>query len=299
MSSAINSLNISINQLADATVLSGRRIAQALIYQSSIISTSIQKLTDEIERKNKLDEFYMLLDKIERYEDILIEIGVIREAYNNLRMIVYPTFELDNRLIYLLSKFKGRMLKRVMQLSLIMRRNPIIVLIDLLTNMDYYVVTGGDRNLLILTYSSTNTVNEEDTFMMNSELWYYNDETRRFYFKFNTKNMFIGDYHYDVERSIFLELYIKLHTGDYLRCRKLKTENPENIGTLIVENLYNDIVSTGNEREMNLCYQGAFSEIKEQIDRANQEIQMENLRSLYINLRECVKDYKIKRSISD
>lgn len=59
-------------------------IAKTILSASNQLASSILQLTDEIERKNKLDEYYMLLDKIEEYENTLYDMGKLKEAYENL-----------------------------------------------------------------------------------------------------------------------------------------------------------------------------------------------------------------------
>lgn len=87
-----------LTQIANSQLISTREASEAnrkttQQYIGEPIKELADKLeifNDEIQRKNNLDEYYMLLDKIEEYENILIEWGCFDEAYEKVNVKEIP-----------------------------------------------------------------------------------------------------------------------------------------------------------------------------------------------------------------
>lgn len=91
----LNQIANSNLSIAKAEICSGKMISESIIKSSQILSNSLENLTNELERKHKLDEYYMLGREIEQYEDKLLELGCFDEAYEELNLFSIPMIYLN------------------------------------------------------------------------------------------------------------------------------------------------------------------------------------------------------------
>ena len=74
-----------VQKALDANEESVNKTARTVLQFSKTMTTGLSKISDEMERKRKTDEFYLLLDLIDSLEDKIIGLGGnLKEIYDNL-----------------------------------------------------------------------------------------------------------------------------------------------------------------------------------------------------------------------
>lgn len=92
----------SVTYAGKVAAISSYKIAESILTASRNMVPTLERYIDVVERKNILDEYYMLLNDIEKYESTLIEWGCIADAYDKLNLVQYPTIDVDERGIWML-----------------------------------------------------------------------------------------------------------------------------------------------------------------------------------------------------
>lgn len=82
----LSKISKSIKGLSECITRSNKEIADNILNSANTISNSFSQIANELERKNKLDEYYMLQDKILEFEEKLIKFGVLEQAYENMQI---------------------------------------------------------------------------------------------------------------------------------------------------------------------------------------------------------------------
>lgn len=120
--------------IAETQIYSANLIAQSIMKSSQILATSIENLTNEIERKNKMDEYYMLLKEIEQYEDTLMELKCFTEAYEKMDLVEIPIINIDRCEAEILYDYNRRCdFDRLIKLSKHYLEHPLVFLPELIT----------------------------------------------------------------------------------------------------------------------------------------------------------------------
>lgn len=257
----------------------GQMVAEAIISASNNIAYSIRQVVDEMERKNKLDEYYMLLDKIEKYEDELIKMGVINETYEKIELIKYPTIDVDERCQWLLLNLEEEDRATVLAISKRTYTNPLKVLENILSSTPNSWFVGKESGII------------EINTRMNKRVklpW------KRFRSK--DENRLLGCMTYDDligNDKIDLGHVVLIYSGEKEELCNLKLIEPETIGKRLIELVYNSITDEATSRmKLHKSYVTLMSEL----DAINRDITLANLRSLYLQLRTAVRKYKISKS---
>lgn len=74
-----------VQKALDANEESVNKTARTVLQFSKTMTTGLSKISDEMEKKRKTDEFYLLLDLIDSLEDKIIGLGGnLKEIYDNL-----------------------------------------------------------------------------------------------------------------------------------------------------------------------------------------------------------------------
>lgn len=82
-------------------------IAGNILQGYRLLSDSIRSISDEIERKNKMDELYMLQSSIDDLEEKLMEMGKLDEAYSEMKSENIPAQNISQEEIRLLLNICG------------------------------------------------------------------------------------------------------------------------------------------------------------------------------------------------
>lgn len=77
-------------------------IANSILNSANSVSGSINQIANEMERKNKLDEYYMLQDKITMFEEELFNIGQLDKAYDTMQLDKIPEIIVEEENIKML-----------------------------------------------------------------------------------------------------------------------------------------------------------------------------------------------------
>lgn len=123
--------------IAKTQIYSANVIAQSIMKSSQILATSIENLTNEIERKNKIDEYYMLLKEIEQYEDTLMRLKCFTEAYEKMDLVEIPIINIDECEAEILYEYNSRYdFDKLIKLSKHYLEHPLVLLSILITERE-------------------------------------------------------------------------------------------------------------------------------------------------------------------
>lgn len=278
---SISNISYAITDLARVERAKAYIIAKSILDMSYNLSSSIQQLVDEVERKNKLDEFYMMLNKIEEYEDKLIEWGCLEEVYENLRLIQYPTIQLDEKVKYLLLELDETILEKVIAKMSQQFKHPLKVLAEFLSNQYWWyshkrIFLGNERNQLKELLVPEGFVKE------------ISDKQYRFAVLFN--DLYKG---YSVTGNKCC--LIKKGNLEVLGFG-IKLEEPLKVALLWLEARYNSLSMRKISR---IQFDERYFKLDNDINKINRDIQLTNLRCLYMSLRNAIREYKIKNALGE
>lgn len=277
-----------------------KEIADAILVSANNVSSSLNQIVDEMERKNKLDEYYMLQDKITVLEEELLNMGKLEEAYNNMQIERIPEIIVSEENVQMLlgifsssqddfEKFKKniRELYRdpVEILKGYMMKNNIQFQYHNPTNNPTYKASSVSMNIRgtkIILWPSVNfemlgikrTTSQEDE---TEEILCINDQE----YTLSDGNSVVK---YSICHSSIKEMAMLSDSGSiYLKA-------DPNISEAIIkrlQKLYSNEPSIANK----IYSFEAF------IQTVNRDIAIDNLRILYENLRNAVRKYKKKYAI--
>lgn len=271
--------NLDYNQISDAYIQlrSAGTIASSILDASNLLASSIHQLTDEIERKNKLDEFYMLLENIEKYENILSNMGKLKEAYENLSIISYPLIEIDERSLCLLANLDEELLKLIIVVSQSSNLHPMKVFYSILSTCKWFFcprisriyISIGKHIGLRLPWSIYYYFRDSVIIRFNDSCTLQLDisELKQFYYTPENTN-------HEANNCMFFHVNIS---------------HPM-LATVLIEKAYNSI---SNHEISDMYFQDSYL-LTKAISTINRDIQLSNLRSLHTALRNAVRNYRMK-----
>lgn len=274
---------IEMNNLANAVQnlakVNAYIMARSILDMSVCISKSIMNISDEMERKNKLDELYMLINKIEEYEDKLIELGCLKEAYDTMKLIQYPIIKLDIYEMCLIQLLPEALLMRVINKTRETWRNPINILLEIFSTYDWYWNIDNNRMLLAV---GNKPISDMVYIGMPKGMIEYDAED------FHKDGIVIlgefqrfGDkYFHNKEHETICAIKIK-------DCFKLKMAQE------LIEYMLKEIAVN------KLQFEDSYYSVYNNMQSINRDIQLANLRNLYIGLRNAVRECKIKKALGE
>lgn len=102
---------------------------------------SLNHIADEDERKNKLDEYYMLQREITNLEDKLSQMGNVKKAYSEISIEEIPTVQMNNLDIkFILEGCNNETLEKIKILSKGNLCSPMEIVFSLLANSTIFIV---------------------------------------------------------------------------------------------------------------------------------------------------------------
>lgn len=115
-------------------------IAESIISSGKNILSVLNQIADEMERKNKLDEYYKLIEEITTFEDELDKRDQLGLAYaemnlNTKKQIILTDGEIK-RIVCLLSREKLDQVKKISRLE---QKNPLLYLEKMQDSYDVYI----------------------------------------------------------------------------------------------------------------------------------------------------------------
>lgn len=261
-----------ILDLARVQQESAQQVAEAIITSSSNIAYSIRQVADEMERKNKLDEYYMLLDKIEQYEEELINRGVIKETYENMAIIKYPTINLDERCQYLLLTLQDEERATLLATTKKNGTHPIKVLENILSSTpnSWFGIEESHKVVLL----------KKERFEIPWVKW-----------KIKEDGVYLTKEAYEIKigRLAFCGGTKKGEETFY----KLALLGYETMGKRLIEFVYNSI---NDEEIAKMKLNKRYPTLTSELDAINRDVQLANLRILYFQLRSALRTHKINES---
>lgn len=269
--------------ISEATTYSGRvvaisnyKIAESILTASRNVATILERYIDVVEHRNILDEYYRLLNDIEKYESILMELGCIADAYDKLDLLQYPTIDVDEREIWMLMHMVDESnLNKIIAVSKQNFLNPFKLLWIYMENVRGWCLKKTANEGVGLATLKCNNIN----IPVKAKV-----ETGR-------KAEIIG-----VSPSLF--------RVDAMEFKEEKKENYYNSYIIafdgfakeVIESVYNSI----SERSLKTMFmKDAYITVVNGINSINQSIQLTNLRNLHSGLRYQVRRCRIERSLSD
>lgn len=134
---------------------SGYEIAQETFKLSKLMNEGLSKISDESERKQKSDEYYLLLNMIDFLEDKIVKIGGnLKEIYNQMELQQYKeVFTLTISEIQLLLHlfWKEEQLEWLKQTSMLSKINPFNIFCELLSKSKFEFSKNVETNDIFLT----------------------------------------------------------------------------------------------------------------------------------------------------
>ncbi len=263
-----------------AAAISNYLISESILNSFRNVSFSFSSYTDELERKNKLDEYYMLFNEIDKYDNTLIEFGCIEDAYNNLQLVQYPTINTDIRNMWILINLTTEEgLSKILDISKHQLANPIKILSDIMNHKNTFYF--GDK---LLHAGPNNCIR----IPLDAQIIREN-----FDFRFVVYSLLdISDLHFDIDRN--LSYYEDSNNNPQYLMTFKPTETEEFIKR-ILEFIYNSLDESSFK---NLLWNDSYYKTVEFINSLNMDILLMNLRNLHSGLRNQVRKFKIDKSIS-
>ncbi len=287
--------------LAEAKLETGYMIAKSILATVGSISDAINQLVDEVERKNKLDEVNRMLDKIEEYEDTLIKLGCLKEVYNEMNLVLRPTFELDIYSYCLITCFGEKIIEIVMSMVRQNNLNPLENLISLLWELQkergmYFLesknlmgwwIDGKFQPMLFeVSHSSWKSfkaiLNGKEKFKISHSSWG------------SFKVILNGKEKFKIEAE---EKYYMFETINNSKETVLYVECQGDENTIVdrIQKLYESLTPLD---VMEISTRKECRSLRNEMERYNRESQIKNLTDLYIKLRNAVRDAKINHCFS-
>lgn len=132
--------NNAIDKSNNAIAKSNFAIAESIISSGKNVLSVLNQIADEMERKNKLDEYYRLIEEITTFEDELDKRGQLGPAYaemnlNTKKQIILTDGEIK-RIVCLLSREKLDQVKKISRLE---QKNPLLYLEKMQDAYDVYI----------------------------------------------------------------------------------------------------------------------------------------------------------------
>lgn len=268
--------------LPNSILESGATIANAIMASVNVLASSIHQLTDEIERKNKLDEFYSLLNKIDDYEDSLIKAGKLEEAYENMSLVKYPLIKYDDRHIFVLMSMTEEVLEQTLSLAAQKLMSPLVIFENFIVgkncwygNIKTETIYIKFRDILTPAFNVLCFFDKEGG---NFGLSLVNEEQLT-----RSNRIILGQYISPYEHPYFGYLS---HPGDKIMVAKL----------IFKKNFIETLLDNVNKNAMTQIYHSTkYVKLVNFINSLNRDIQLTNLRSLCMNLRNAVRMVKITK----
>lgn len=243
--------------IAETQIFSANLIAQSIMKSSQILATSIENLTNEIERKNKMDEYYMLLKEIEQYEDTLMKLKCFTKAYEKMDLVEIPIINIDRCEAEILYDYNRSCdFDRLIKLSKHYLEHPLVFLPELITEEE-------------------NKRREREHIMKEVD-----------YFKKPRK--------LKSDSGVTREECMKERIRACAASTVPQYLSPEDVAEQIKKRY--DKKVENQERDISKKYhiEDFYIKLSESIENINREILLINLRKLHSELRRAVREYKIK-----
>lgn len=292
-------------------------ISKSILNASSNILFGINRIADEMERQNKLNEYYMLQKEITDLENELIEMQLIKRAYEEMTLSKIPNIELDDKkiatLVYLYTDSGLQKLKEVSLSNLI---SPFEVFNESITKKTHTIITciaktdSSYYNIWDPGFLTSLCYKIEELGIIIPEKWISGSETnvtigeKIFHPKEEPGNIYL--YMRQMFITIFRRVcgkapdlynihYKGISEGEIREINNLLSK----VGTFTfviprehITKLFKDIYE---QLDPNIVNRVKVLEFKAFIDSLNQNIDLNNLRSLHQELHNKVREYKMEQ----
>lgn len=298
MAAAIIKSNIAIANAGAEIAASGKDIAKAIFNTANMMSEGLAKITDEMERKRKTEEYYRLLDLIDSLEDKIIALnGDVGTIYDKLSFEYKAPANLTIQEIQLITRMcSPELLEWLCKTCVTRALNPMVLICELISKSDLKF-SDGHRGKTIIA-----TVNKEyydrrncpwKLLVAGTNIFEDSDFERAYYFEYGGKvaitEGIIPVYEMNGEEFTILcssgpKKSHYLYTGDYISCTE--EEKGKILGYIL--NSLKEIEYLGN-KEMD-----KINSFKTFVDQLNCDIILGNLRNLHTELLNKYKELKLK-----
>lgn len=269
-----------------ATAISNYLISESILNSFRNFSFLFDLYPDEIERKNKLDEYYMLLKEIDEYDNILMNFNCIEDAYSNLELVQHPTIKVDLHSLWMLASMPTKeFVDKIMKATRHVHENPMKILSDLMSQNNIFVFDLNGKLYSRLDkgiYIPLKVKIIEEKFRKELDIRSPSIilDTSNFHFTFEEK--------YKLSEKSRQPCY-------YYTIVTVKDSETKEFILRILETIYN---SLSEKHFKDLLLNDSYYEIVESINSINMDILLMNLRNLHSGLRNQVRRFKIDKAVS-
>lgn len=297
ISRSISRVTYSIDEIAK----SNYDISQSIKQGAVKIFNGLGKISDEMERNNKVKEYYMLQKEIEEYEDWLIEHGLFKQVYDNIQIEETEELHISQEdIIFITSVFCGEDASSAIQLMAKGNESLIEYYLRNLMGKRLYLKNKQiivDNRVLINNYEHLGEIRGDEgrntlEFVMGNTAIKIESNVNNYFIP--TAPPYLTRYITSIE-----EYCDKIHEFLNNQCKKQETA----IVDKAVNDLYFYIVPSIRElmellKKMNCPDIKKFADLQKTVSLIKVENALNNLRNLHEKLRLAVREHKIEAAIN-